>query len=49
MQNNEKDGETCADVVNQNECDSDGEHNGGSDSNLKNSDDSDASDYGFIP
>ena len=45
MQNNEKDGETCADVVNQNECDSDGDDNGGSDCYLKNSDDSDASDY----
>ena len=45
MQNNENDGETCADVVNQNQCESDGDDNGGSYCNLNNSDDSDASDY----
>jgi len=45
MQNNENDGESCADVVNQNEFDSDDEDKGVNDSNVRNTNESDASDY----
>ena len=45
MEQNDKDDETCADVLHQNLCESDGEGNGVNDSNFKNPNENDDSDY----